>query len=311
MTTPKNEKIDWVGCVPFFLIHAACLLVFFVGFSWIALAVAFFLYLFRGMGITGGFHRYFSHRSYKTSRIFQFVIAWVGTSALQKGPLWWAAHHRHHHKHSDQEHDIHSPGLKGLFFSHIGWILCTKYNPTNEKLVRDWLKYPELVWINKFFWVPPLILAVLLYLGGHLAGVYYPQLNTNGPQMLIWGFFISTMTLSHATYCINSLTHLIGRRRFKTTDDSRNSFILAIPTFGEGWHNNHHNYPKAESQGYYWWEFDITHYFLTMLSWVGLVWGIHRAPASIYEKAREARKATKAEAKAKPLGPRHHHSGRA
>ena len=129
---------------------------------------------------------------------------------MRKGPLWWSAHHRHHHKHSDQEEDIHSPGLKGLFFSHIGWILCVKYNATNDKLVRDWSKYPELVWLNTFYWVPPLILALLLFLAGYLANIYYPALNVNGSQMVVWGFFVSTISLSHSTYCINSLTHLIG-----------------------------------------------------------------------------------------------------
>jgi stearoyl-CoA desaturase (delta-9 desaturase) len=286
-TKEINESVDWWGSIPFFMVQATVLLVFWVGFSWIAFAIALFLFSARGFGITGGFHRYFSHRSYKTSRFFQFLLGLLGTRAMQKGPLWWSAHHRHHHIHSDMDTDLHSPRKQGLWYAHVGWILYMKNQPTNEKMIRDWAKFPELRWLDRWFWLPPAILAVSLFFLGHILFLTAPQLGTNGFQMLIWAFFISTVCLSHSTFCINSLTHLIGRRRFKTSDDSRNSFFLAIICQGEGWHNNHHNYPKAERQGYYWWEIDVTHYILMVLSWLGLVWGIHQAPASIYRKARE------------------------
>lgn len=285
----RRSLMNYVNYAVFIGAHAACLAVFWYGTSAIAVAVCMLLYVLRMFGITAGFHRYFSHRTYKTSRWFQFVMAWLGTSAGQKGPLWWAAHHRHHHRHSDTEQDVHSPRNNGFMWAHVGWILSTRFLGTDEGAVRDLAKFRELRLLNKYHVVPPIALAVTVFFLGHFLGVYYPELGTNGMQMLVWGFFISTILVYHATFCINSLTHMIGYRRFNTSDDSRNSMILALLTLGEGWHNNHHRYPGAESQGYYWWEFDFSHYGLKFLEMLGIVWDIRRAPAALYEEARAER----------------------
>ncbi len=280
-----NEKPDWIGSWAFILVHLAVFLVFFAGFSWTALGVAVGAYVVRMFGITGGYHRYFSHRTYKTSRVFQFVMAWIGTSAAQMGPLWWAAHHRHHHRHSDTELDIHSPVVRGFFWSHVGWIMSRKYEQTDTKAIPDFAKYWELRFLDNYHIIPPACLAGFMYALGWTLERYAPGLGTNGFQMLIWGFFVSTVFLYHGTFFVNSLTHVLGSRRFKTEDHSRNNWIVAITTLGEGWHNNHHRWPHAEAQGMYWWEFDPTHYTLKVLSWFGVVWDIKKHPKWLYNLA--------------------------
>lgn len=269
----------------FWSVHLACILVLWTGVSWVAAAVCFALYVVRMFGITGGYHRYFSHRTYSTSRAFQFLLAWLGATSAQKGPIWWASHHRHHHKHSDTPEDIHSPVISGIYYAHLGWVLSSQFIKPRLELVKDLLKFPELQWLDRNHVIPPIVLAVSVYFLGVWLEYAFPGLGTNGFQMLVVGFFISTVLLYHGTFCINSFTHLIGRRRFKTTDDSRNNFILAMITLGEGWHNNHHRYPGSESQGMYWWEIDISHYILKALSWMGLVWDIRRYPERIYREA--------------------------
>lgn len=269
----------------FWAVHLACGLAFFVGFSWVALAVCLALYVVRMFAITGVYHRYFSHRSYQTSRWFQFVLAFLGTTAAQKGPIWWASHHRHHHRHSDTEEDIHSPIVHGLYFSHVGWVLCSQFLEPRLDLVKDLTKYPELLSLEKYNVIPPILLAFCTFFLGDYLAVAYPQLGTTGFQMLVWGFFISTVLLYHGTFCINSLTHLIGKRRFPSTDSSKNHWLLALITLGEGWHNNHHYYPGSERQGFYWWEIDVSHYILKVLSWCGLVWDLRVPPPRVYEAA--------------------------
>jgi stearoyl-CoA desaturase (Delta-9 desaturase) len=283
MTTEK--KIDYIGSIPFLSVHLACVLVLFVGFSWPAFWLCLAMTYIRLFGITAGFHRYFSHRTYKTSRWFQFVLACLGTSAAQMGPLWWAAHHRWHHRHSDKETDIHSPRKHGFFWAHIGWIMSPHNNATNFSQVRDLAKFPELRFLNRFYMIPPTVLAVCLFCIGKWGQAAFPHTGITAFQFLVWGFFISTVLLYHITFSINSLTHLIGRRRFQTNDDSRNSLLLGILILGEGWHNNHHRYPGSERQGIYWWEIDITHAILTALSWCGIVWDLHAPPRRIYEEA--------------------------
>lgn len=281
-----DEKIDWAGSIGFFGVHLLGFLAIFTGFSWPAILMCFFMYYSRMFAITGAYHRYFSHRSYKTSRFFQFVLAFWGASSAQQGPLWWAAHHRHHHKFSDTEEDIHSPRRRGLWWAHLGWILCKRYSATNEEAVKDLTKYPELRWINKYHGVAPFVLATAIYFFGVFLQHAAPSWHTNGLQMLSWGFFTSTTFLYHGTFSINSLSHLIGKKRFETGDDSKNSFILSIVTLGEGWHNNHHRFPFVESQGIYWWEMDITHYILKTFSWVGLVWDLQTHPMDMVESTR-------------------------
>ena len=268
------EKTNWLAAGPFIGVHLMCLFVFVTGVSWISLGVCVALYLIRMFGITGGYHRYFSHRSYKTSRWFQFFLALLGSSAVQKGPLWWAGHHRKHHKNSDTPLDVHSPLQRGFWYSHMGWILSNKYNHTEEKVVQDLSKYPELRFLNKHILVVPVSLAVLLFVSGLLLQTYAPSLGVTGFQLLVWGFFVSTTLLYHGVFTINSLSHVFGKQRFYTTDTSRNNFWLSLITLGEGWHNNHHRFPFAEKHALRWWEFDATHYALRILSWFGLVWDL-------------------------------------
>jgi len=265
------ESIDWFRVIPFLSLHAACFLVIWVGWSPVAVWTAVGLYVVRMLAITGAYHRYFSHRTYKTSRFWQFVFALIGATSAQRGPLWWAAHHRHHHRYADQPEDIHSPVQRGFLWSHVLWILTPKYFATNRQLAKDWARYPELVWLNRCSILPPLGLLVLLLVVGELLRLYVPAAGTSGVQMALWGFCISTVVLFHATATINSLDHLIGRRRYDTPDHSRNNWVLALVTFGEGWHNNHHHYPATARQGFYWWELDVTYYVLVVLSWLGIV----------------------------------------
>jgi stearoyl-CoA desaturase (delta-9 desaturase) len=285
-----DERLDWGGSIPFFMVHVIGVLAIFTGISWAAVGMCIFMYYSRMFAITGAYHRYFSHRTYKTSRFFQFILAFWGASCAQQGPLWWAAHHRHHHKFSDTEQDIHSAKLRGLWWSHVGWILCKRYAPTNEEAVKDLTKYPELRWINKNHGVAPLILASSIFFFGVFLQHAFPGLHTNGLQMLCWGFFTSTTILYHGTFCINSLAHLLGSVRFKTGEESKNSLILSIITMGEGWHNNHHRYPYSERQGIYWWEIDMSHYVLKVFSLFGLVWDIKLHPQEIYAEARTGEK---------------------
>ncbi|MCB0263950.1 MAG: acyl-CoA desaturase [Calditrichia bacterium] len=281
----ENEKINWRDSTGFILIHIACILVFWAGISWPAIIALLLTYAIRMFAITGFYHRYFSHRSYKTSRWFQFVMAFVGTAAVQKGPLWWAAHHRHHHRHSDTEEDVHSP-RKGFWWSHVGWIMCDKYKCTHLELVKDLKRFPELMFVERYHMIAPVSLAVILAGLGYTFNHFFPHWNTSGFQMLVWGFFISTTLLYHGTFTVNSLTHVYGRRRFRTTDDSRNSLLISLITLGEGWHNNHHRFPSSERQGFYWYEIDISHYLLRVMSWFRLVWDLKRPPGKVYSPKR-------------------------
>ncbi len=281
-----SERMDLPGSIPFLTVHLAALGVFFTGFSWTAAAVAAGLYVVRMFGITAGYHRYLSHKSFQTSRVFQFVLAALATSSGQMGPLWWAGHHRLHHLHSDTAEDVHSPVVRTVWWAHVGWILCGKYMQTPRRMVRDLERYPELEWLNRHYLVPPTLLALALTGLGWWLGRRFPALGTNGLQMLAWAFFAGTVCLYHGTFSINSFCHLMGRRRYNTKDSSRNSFLLALVTLGEGWHNNHHRYPASERQGFFWWEFDPTHYALVVLSRIGLVWGLKRPPDEVLEEAK-------------------------
>ncbi len=280
----QEDKVDWKRCVPFIVLHLGCFAVLWVGVSWVAVVAAVLLYAVRMFAITAFYHRYLSHRSYRTSRVVQFLFAVLGNSSCQRGPLWWASVHRHHHQHSDEEVDAHSPVVHGFWWSHIGWITSTKNFPTDYSRVRDLQKFPELVFLNRHDQLVPIVYGALLWLTGWLLERYAPSLGTNGAQMFVWGFFISTVVLLHATFCINSLAHVFGSKRFKTPDDSRNNFLLALLTLGEGWHNNHHRYASAARQGFFWWEIDVSYYLLKVLSWTGLVWDLRKVPQSVYDE---------------------------
>ena len=287
----KADRMAIARTIPFILLHLACLLVFVVSFSWFAVGVAVFLYLVRMFAITAFYHRYFSHRSFRTSRFMQFILAAWGNSSMQRGPLWWASTHRHHHQHSDEEVDVHSPVQHGFLWSHIGWITSQRNFPTNYDRIKDFAKFPELVWLNRHDQVVPLAVFGALYLLGWLLEMFAPGLHTTGWQLVVWGGVVSTVVLMHGTFCINSLAHVFGKKRFVTGDTSRNSLILALITLGEGWHNNHHRFMHAARQGFYWWEVDVSYYLLKMMSWCGLIWELKPVPKNIYDEARELKKA--------------------
>ncbi len=281
-----REGIDWAGNVPYIVLHLSCLAVLLVGVSPIAVGVAAFLFFVRMFAITGFYHRYFSHRTFRTSRAFQFLMGVVGSACVQRGPLWWAAHHRHHHAFSDEMEDRHSPRLLGFLRAHVGWFLTKSAAKTGVHYVRDWSRFPELVWLDKFHAVVSLSLAGSMFALGALLQNVAPGLGTSGWQMLVWGFVISTVVLYHSTYTINSLAHQFGSKRFATGDDSRNNFWLALLTLGEGWHNNHHHYPSAARQGFYWWEIDITYYLLRGLESLKLIHELRPVPAPVLERDR-------------------------
>jgi stearoyl-CoA desaturase (delta-9 desaturase) len=285
-TPDPDEKMDLPGSVPFISVHVVALVgALMVSFSWAAVGLCLLLYVVRMFGVTAGYHRYFSHRSYQMSRPMQFMMAWLATSSTQMGPLWWASHHRYHHMYSDTENDVHSPIMRTIYWAHCGWILCKKYMQTIHRLIRDFEKYPELVWLNKYHVVPGIVLAFQMLGLGWAAQKWAPGLGLTPSNALIWGFFVSTVLLYHGTFTINSFAHLMGNRRYNTADSSRNSWILAIITLGEGWHNNHHRFPASERQGFFWWEVDITHYILVMMSWVGLVKGLKTPPEEVLKEA--------------------------
>jgi len=256
-----------------------------VGISWFAVIFMLNFYLVRMFAITAFFHRYLSHKTFQTSRPVQFIFLLIGTMSAQRGPLWWAAHHRYHHRFTDTAQDPHS-STHGFWYSHIGWFLNEQNVSTRKDAIKDWLKFPEIVWLDRFSLPVVLITAFIIYLLGEWLAVSHPSFGTSGPQLLVWGFVISTVLLIHATLCINSLAHLYGSRDFDTPDNSRNNLFLSILTLGEGWHNNHHYYAGSARQGFFWWQIDMTYYGLKLMSWCGLVWGIKPVPPKIYKKTK-------------------------
>jgi stearoyl-CoA desaturase (Delta-9 desaturase) len=267
--TPAVEHDDMMypSAIPFVLFHLACIAAFWTGVTSQAVAICLVLYWLRIFAIGAGYHRYFSHRAYRTSRVFQLILAFLSQSSAQKSVLWWAAKHRHHHLYSDDQTDIHSPRHKGFIYSHH-WIFARRNDATDLAKIADLARYPELMWLHKHEQVPSFVLALLCYAIGGWPG-------------LIVGFFWSTVLVYHATFCINSLAHVRGRRRYVTGDDSRNNWLLAIFTMGEGWHNNHHAYQSSVRQGFRWWEIDLTFYILKVLSWLGLVWDLKTPPVEV------------------------------
>ena len=265
-------RTDWVSAIPFFLVHLAPLAAFFVDVTWQDWVLCAVLYVTRMFCITAGYHRYFSHRSYKTGRVVQFLLALGGTTAVQKGPLWWASHHRTHHRYTDLDGDVHSP-RDGFWWSHVGWILSTKYKDTDLDGIKDFAVYPELRWLERHNWIGPWSLAIAVFLAFGWGG-------------LLIGFFLSTVLLWHGTFLVNSMAHVVGRRRYATPDTSRNSFVIALITGGEGWHNNHHYLPASVRQGFRWWEYDPTWYALKGLAVLHVVRDLKRPPSRLLDQAR-------------------------
>ena len=262
------DDILYPTTISFVLVHLACLGVLWTGVTWQAAAIGVALYWLRIFSIGAGYHRYFSHRAYATGRVFQFILALGAQSTAQKSVLWWTAQHRHHHLHSDTERDLHSPRQRGFWYSHVGWIFARRQDTVDLTKVADFAKYPELMWLHRFEQVPSAALALLAFLLAGWSG-------------LVVGFFCSTVAVFHATFCINSLAHVHGRKRYVTGDDSRNNWLLAFFTMGEGWHNNHHAYQSSVRQGFKWWEVDLTYYALKALSWAGVVWDLKTPPQEV------------------------------
>jgi stearoyl-CoA desaturase (delta-9 desaturase) len=259
----------------FWMIQISALAVFLVPFSWPMVGLWAFAHWTRAIGLTLTFHRYFAHRAFKMGRLTQFLWAFIGTAAMQKGPLWWAGHHVTHHKYADRDGDPHSPHVSGFYYAHIGWFASDhKYNKIERTnpVVRDFSKFWELRVMDQHYWFPPVAWALVMYAIG-------------GFQWVAWGFLLPTVTLSHATFCINTVNHLFGSRRFHTVDESRNNVWTAIFAAGEGWHNNHHRYQRSARNGFYWWEFDPTYYTIKMMGWLGLAWDIQGVPDRIYREA--------------------------
>jgi stearoyl-CoA desaturase (Delta-9 desaturase) len=271
----------------FWIVQASAVLVFFVPFAWPLVALWAASHFLRAIGLTLAFHRYFAHRAFQMNRFMRFVWAFLGTSAMQKGPLWWAGHHVNHHRYADRDGDPHSPLVSGLYYAHIGWFLNDAKHDrleTSNPVMRDFRQVPEIAWLDRYFFVPPLLLAVAMFLLG-------------GMSWLVWGFCLPTMTLAHATFAINTVNHMFGSRRFDTIDESRNNALTAFFAVGEGWHNNHHRYQRAARNGFYWWEFDPTWYVIRLMAAIGLAWDLQVVPERIYAEAR----AVKARRRQQPI----------
>jgi stearoyl-CoA desaturase (delta-9 desaturase) len=277
MATKSAADLDldrprWIENLPFWAVHGVAVAgAIMVGWGWAAAAWLVGGYAVRMFAITAGYHRYFAHRTFKTGRVFQFLLALVAMSSAQRGPLWWATHHRHHHKYSDLPEDVHSPKQRGFWYSHVFWLLGSRHSATDFERVKDLAKYPELRWLNR----NDMLIAVAW--GFVLFGI-------GGSTALVWGHFVPLVVTWHVTFTINSLSHVWGSRRYATDDDSRNNVLLALLTFGEGWHNNHHHYQRSARQGFYWWEVDLTYYGLKLLEALRIVRDVEGVPRHVREQ---------------------------
>jgi stearoyl-CoA desaturase (delta-9 desaturase) len=276
-----GDTIDWFRVIPFILIHFGALAALWTHFEWYLVWVALFLFVIRMFAITGFYHRYFAHKTFKTSRLMQFIFAFIGSTAAQRGPIWWASHHRRHHLNSDRHNDHHSPHTHHFLWSHMGWFLAKKNFLTDRKVVRDLIKFKELVLIDRFDWLPPVLLLLSLFVIGEYLSL---TSGISGLNMVIWGFCVSTILVYHCTFAVNSIAHLWGTQRYNTKEESKNNFFVALLTFGEGWHNNHHHYPGSIRQGFYWWEVDLTYYALKFLSFFGIVYNLRTVSKTIRQK---------------------------
>lgn len=264
-----------VSPIVFWIVQASFVTIFFVPFRWSYVGLWAFAHFLRAIGLTLAFHRYYAHRSFQMHRAARFFWTFAGTAAMQKGPLWWAGHHVNHHRFADREGDPHSPAISGFYYAHIGWFLNDARHDRLEAsnpVIRDFSKYPEVRFLDRHFWLPPLAWAAGMYLIG-------------GMPWLAWGFCLPTVTLAHSTFAINTVNHLFGSRRFQTHDDSRNNPFTAFFAAGEGWHNNHHRYQRAARNGFYWWEFDPTYYVIRLMGLIGVAWQINPVPDRIYREA--------------------------
>ncbi|SFI02890.1 stearoyl-CoA desaturase (delta-9 desaturase) [Bosea sp. OK403] len=271
--TPHDDgDIVYPAAIPFVLVHLACLGAIWSGVTWTSVWLAIGLYWLRMFAVTGGYHRYFSHRTYKISRFGQFLLALLAQSTAQKSVLWWASKHRHHHRYADTEHDVHSPVLTSFVYSHLGWIFARGHARFDPSTITDLTKFQELRLLHRFEIAPAVLLALICFAIDGWAGLFV-------------GFFWSTVCVFHATFCINSLAHVHGDKDYVTGDESRNNWWLAVITMGEGWHNNHHAYQYSVRQGFRWWQWDPTYYIILGLSKLGLVWELREPPQAVIERS--------------------------
>ncbi|MGJ8668009.1 MAG: acyl-CoA desaturase [Oceanococcus sp.] len=271
---PRLNPSNIAMFAAFGLLHLACFAAFFTGVHAVDVAICLGLFWLRMFGITAGYHRYFAHRAFKTGRVFQFILGFIAQSSLQSGLIWWASKHRDHHKFVDTPKDVHSPREYGFWFAHMGWIFDERAQQPNLGNVPDITRYPELVWLDKYHWLPGVLMGAAVGLAAGWSG-------------FVVGFCLSTVLLWHSTFFINSLAHVYGKQRYLTGDDSRNNWWLALLTLGEGWHNNHHYYMASVRQGFYWWEIDVTYYLLKLLQLFGLVHDLKEPPAHIRDGQRK------------------------
>lgn len=267
---PGWYRVTRIGLslAPLLSVHLALFAIPFVEFGWLSVLLIVVATRFVGLGVTVGLHRYFSHRSFKTSRWFQFALGAAGCTALQKGPLWWAVHHRLHHRHSDQPADPHSPVVDGFWYGHMGWLFANDLMHPDESVVRDLTKYPEIVWLDRLWMVPGVLLAALCYAIDGWSGV-------------VFGFCASVVLIFQVTFAVNSIGHLWGPQRFDTGEGSRNNLVLGYLAMGDGWHNNHHRAPSSARHGFAWYEFDMSYQTIRLFAWLGLVWDVKQPPASV------------------------------
>jgi stearoyl-CoA desaturase (delta-9 desaturase) len=277
LTRPSPWRVARIffSLSPLISVHLALLTLPLLEPTVLAIVLALVVSRICGLGITAGFHRGLTHRSFRSGRIVQFLFAAAGCTALQKGPLWWASHHRLHHAHSDRPGDPHSPVVDGLWHGHMGWLFTSDLMHPDPRLVKDLAKYPELVWLDRLWMLPGLLLAAACFLTAGWAG-------------LVWGFCLGVVAVFQVTFAVNSIGHRWGPRRFNTPEGSRNNFVLGILAMGDGWHNNHHRAPTSARHGLAWYEFDMTYTTIRLLAWLGLVWGVRQPPPVVLAAARGA-----------------------
>ncbi|MGQ4001425.1 acyl-CoA desaturase [Francisellaceae bacterium CB300] len=266
----KDIKID-LAFIAFTAMHIACIGVFFITWNITALVVFLSTFFIRTFALTAGYHRYFAHKSFQTSRAFQFILALVGSWASQNGPLWWSGHHRYHHIHSDKPTDLHTP-KNGFIQAHFGWVFVPKNDTVDPKFTKDWIKFPELVWLDKYCHLSFAAYLIGLFALGSLLATLFPALNTSGLTFVLCGGIFSTVLLYHTTFSVNSICHIFGRKDNETSDNSRNNWLVALLTFGEGWHNNHHKFAYSVRNNLKFWQIDITYIILCILRKCRIVW---------------------------------------
>ncbi len=275
---PNRQRLNWLTTVVLILLHMGAVAALFM-FSWRVLAVTAFLYWMTiGLGISMGYHRLHTHRSYRVPLLLEYFFAVCGSLTLEGGPIFWVATHRLHHQKSDLPGDPHSP-RDGAWWSHVGWILLGETNHNNTRVLSkyapDLAKHKFYVWLNNYHWVPLTVLGVLLFAIG-------------GLPLFLWAGCLRVVVGLHSTWLVNSATHMWGRRRFETRDDSRNSWWVALLTFGEGWHNNHHAHPTSARHGLAWYEIDHSWILISIFRFFGIAKSVKVASITSDAAAREA-----------------------